>query len=47
MARDGNILKNFRREINLQTKRMKNKKAYNRKKKHKNQEMKGFYAKKL
>lgn len=35
MRRDGNIIKNYRREINLQTRRMKNKKAYTRKEKHK------------
>lgn len=33
--RDGNIVKNYKREINLQTKVIKNKKAYNRKLKHK------------
>lgn len=36
MRRNVNILKNFRREINLQTKVVKNKKLYNRKIKHKN-----------
>lgn len=34
--RDVNILKNYKREVNLQTKKMKNKKAYTRKTKHKN-----------
>jgi len=40
--RDGNILKSYKRGINLQTRKMKSKKAYNRKKKHKNQENEGF-----
>ena len=34
--RDHNILANYRREINLRTKSIKNKKAYTRKIKHKN-----------
>jgi hypothetical protein len=33
--RDNNILKSYRREINLSTKKVASKKAYNRKKKHK------------
>lgn len=33
--RDFNILKNFKREINLRTKIIKDKKKYTRKKKHK------------
>lgn len=33
--RDGNVLKNYRREINLQTKRIKDKSKYDRKEKHK------------
>lgn len=33
--RDGNILKNYKKEINLQTKIIKDKKKYSRKKKHK------------
>lgn len=32
---DGNVLKNYRREINLQTKRIKDKSKYDRKEKHK------------
>lgn len=39
MRRDGNILKNYRREINLRTKSLKNKKHYTRKKKHKKQHL--------
>lgn len=34
--RDGNITKNYRREINLQTKAIKDKTKYTRKEKHKN-----------
>lgn len=33
--RDGNVLKNYRREINLQTKQVKDKSKYRRKEKHK------------
>ena len=35
MKRNVDILKNYKREINLQTKVIKNKKAYTRKNKHK------------
>ena len=35
MKRDGNIVKNFNREINLQTRYIKSKKRYTRKVKHK------------
>ena len=33
--RDGNIVKNFKKEINLQTKTIESKKKYSRKEKHK------------
>lgn len=36
--RDYNILKNFKKEIDLSTKTVKNKKKYTRKKKHKKEE---------
>ena len=36
--RDRNIENNYRREVNLQTKTIASKKAYTRKKKHKNKE---------
>ena len=35
--RDGNIVKNYKREVNLQTKVIKDKTKYTRKDKHKNQ----------
>jgi len=37
--RDKNIVKNYKREINLQTKVIKDKKKYSRKAKHKNKDI--------
>ena len=38
MKRDGNIVKNYKKEINLNTKVIPDKKKYNRKEKHKSKE---------
>ena len=39
MKRDGNIRKNYRREINLQTKQVKDRSKYRRKQKHPKKEL--------
>ena len=39
MKRDGNIRKNYRREINLQTKQVKDRSKYYRKQKHPKKEL--------
>ena len=40
--RDGNIVKNYKREVNLQTKVIKDKSKYTRKAKHKNKQKRDY-----